>query len=163
FWIYQIWKFVAPGLYSKEKKYTITFLVFGSALFLCGVLFAYFLVFPAAFHFLMGYGGDVDKAMITIDQYLSFFVTTSLMFGLSFELPLIIGILGISGLVSSRFLRDKRRYAVVLLAFISALVTPPDLLSMLMMLIPMVLLYELGVWIVYFAEKKKEKDQASTY
>lgn len=153
FWIYQVWKFVAPGLYSKEKKYSLAFMFFGSLLFIAGVLFAYYLVFPAAFHFLMGYGGEVDKPMITIDQYLSFFVTTSLMFGVSFELPLIIVILGLLGIVSSQFLRNMRRYAVVVMSVIAAIVTPPDLLSMLMMLIPMILLYELGVWTLVFFKK----------
>lgn len=153
FWIYQLWKFIAPGLYSREKKYTLSFMGAGSILFATGVLFAYFIVFPAAFHFLMGYGGDVDKPMITIDQYLSFFVTTTLMFGLSFELPLIIVILGLLGVVSSRFLREKRRFAVVFMAVIAAIVTPPDMLSMLMMLIPMILLYELGVWTLVFFKK----------
>lgn len=161
FWLYQVWKFVAPGLYTKEKKYSLSFLFFGTILFITGVCFAYFVVFPAAFHFLMGYGGDVDKPMITIEQYLSFFVTTSLMFGVSFELPLIITVLGMVGLVSSRFLRDKRRYAVVVLSVVAAVVTPPDLLSMIMMLIPLIMLYEVGVWMVYFFEKKKAKEQAS--
>ncbi len=154
-WLYQVWKFIAPGLYAKEKRYSLGFLFFGTILFIIGVLFAYYLVFPAAFHFLMGYGGDVDKPFITIDQYLSFFVTTTLMFGVSFELPLIIAILGMAGLVSSRFLRDKRRYAVVLLSIVAAVITPPDLLSMVMMLIPLVALYEVGVWIVFFFEKKR--------
>ncbi len=159
-WLYQVWKFVAPGLYSKEKKYSLSFLFFGTILFITGVCFAYFVVFPAAFHFLMGFGGDVDKPMITIDEYLSFFVTTSLMFGASFELPLIITILGMLGLVSSRFLRDKRRYAIVVLSVVAAIVTPPDLLSMIMMLIPLILLYEIGVWLVYFFEKKKAEELA---
>ena len=152
-WIYQLWRFIAPGLYSKEKKYTLSFMGFGSVLFILGVLFAYLLVFPAAFHFLMGYGGDVDRPMITIDHYLSFFVLTTLMFGLCFELPLIIVILGLLGVVSSRFLREKRRFAVVAMSIIAAIVTPPDLLSMLMMLGPMILLYEIGVWTLVFFKK----------
>ncbi len=154
-WIYQIWRFVAPALYTREKKYSIGFIFSGTFLFLLGVSFAYYAVFPAAFHFLMGYGGDVDKPMITMNEYLSFFTTTSLMFGLSFELPLIIAVLGMLGLVSSQFLREKRRYAVVGMALVSAVITPPDLLSMLMMLGPMMFLYEIGVWFVYFFEKKK--------
>ncbi len=160
-WIYQIWKFIAPDLYSKEKKYSIGFIFSGSFLFALGIAFAYYLVFPAAFHFLMGYGGDVDKPMITIDQYLSFFVTTSLMFGASFELPLIIIILGMLGIVSSKFLREKRRYAVVAMAVLSGVITPPDLLSMLMMLVPLVLLYEIGLWSVFFFEKKKGQQNPS--
>ncbi len=155
FWIYQVWKFISPGLYSKEKKYTIGFILSGTFLFLVGISFSYYLVMPAAFKFLMGYGGSTDQAMITIDQYLSFFVMTTLMFGLSFEMPLIIVILGMLGIVSSRFLREKRRFAVVLMAVISAIITPPDLLSMLMMLGPMLVLYEISIILVRFFEIKK--------
>ncbi len=157
FWLYQLWKFIAPGLYSREKKYSLAFILTGAFLFCTGILFAYYVVFPMAFHFLMGYGGDIDKPMITIDMYLSFFVTTTLMFGLAFEMPLVIVILGTMGIISSRFLRDKRRYAVVVLAIISGVITPPDLLSMLMMLVPMVIMYEASLWIVYFIEKKQTK------
>lgn len=155
FWIYQVWKFISPGLYSKEKKYTLGFILSGTFLFLVGISFSYYLVMPAAFKFLMGYGGSTDQAMITIDQYLSFFVMTTLMFGLSFEMPLIIVILGMLGIVSSRFLREKRRFAVVLMAVISAIITPPDLLSMLMMLGPMLVLYEISIILVRFFEVKK--------
>ncbi len=155
FWIYQVWKFISPGLYSKEKKYTIGFILSGTFLFLIGISFSYYFVMPAAFKFLMGYGGSTDQAMITIDQYLSFFVMTTLMFGLSFEMPLIIVILGMLGIVSSRFLREKRRFAVVLMAVVSAIITPPDLLSMLMMLGPMLVLYEISIVLVRFFEIKK--------
>lgn len=157
-WIYQLWRFVAPGLYTKERKYSLGFIFFGSLLFVLGVLFAYFGVFPMAFKFLMGYGGEVDKPMITIDQYLSFFITTTLMFGLAFELPLVIVILGLMELVSAKFLREKRRYAVMILTVLAAIITPPDLLSMLMMLAPMVLLYEIAALIVYFFEKRRPKE-----
>lgn len=155
FWLYQVWKFVAPGLYSKEKKYALGFIVAGSVLFIGGICFAYFVVFPAAFHFLMLFGGDIDKPMITITEYMSFFVTTAALFGVSFELPLIIVILGMLGIVSQKFLREKRRYAIVLLAIMSAVFTPPDLLSMLFMLVPMVLLYEISILIVGVFEKKR--------
>lgn len=154
-WIYQIWKFVAPGLYAKERKYSLSFIFWGSFLFILGVLFAYYGVFPMAFKFLMGYGGDVDKPMITIDQYLSFFVTTTLMFGLAFELPLVIVILGLMEIVSAKFLREKRRYAIVGMSILAAIITPPDLLSMLLMLGPMVLLYESSIFVVAFFERKR--------
>lgn len=160
-WLYQIWKFVAPGLYEKEKKYAAGFIFSGSFLFILGNAFAYFVAFPAAFHFLMTYGGDVDKPMITIDHYLSFVVTTALMFGLSFELPLVLVLLGMMGIVDQRFLREKRRYAIVTLAAIAAVITPPDLLSMVMMLVPMVFLYEISVVLVGFFEKKKAAELAA--
>jgi sec-independent protein translocase protein TatC len=145
FWVYQLWKFVAPGLYQKEKKYSIGFIFAGSVLFLTGVAFTYFIVFPMAFKFLMTYGGDVDKPMITIQQYMSFFLMTSLMFGASFELPVVLVILGMLGVVNQKFLREKRRYAIMSMAVLSAVITPPDLLSMVLMLVPLVILYEISI------------------
>jgi sec-independent protein translocase protein TatC len=158
-WLYQIWKFVAPGLYQNERKYSMSFIVAGSGLFVSGAAFAYYVVLPMAFHFLMNYGGTTDKAMISIEQYLGFFSQMCLMFGVSFELPLIISILGMMGLVSQKFLKEKRRYAVMTLAVASAIITPPDLMSMVMMLIPMLLLYEIGVLMVGIFERKRETEQ----
>lgn len=156
FWFYQVWKFVAPGMYVTEKKYTGIFILSGSLLFILGVLFAYYGVMPVAFEYLMNFGGSVDKPMITIDQYLGTFLTMALMFGLTFELPVALVILGLMGVVSKQFLSEKRRYAVVLLAILSALFTPgPDVLSQMMMLIPMVVLYEIAVVIVGLIEKKR--------
>ncbi len=155
-WIYQIWKFVAPGLYSKEKKYAVGFIFSGTALFAIGVSFAYFVVFPMAFKFLMTFGGDADKPMITIEHYLSFVTTTALAFGASFELPLILVILGMMGVISQKTLKEKRRFAIVGLAILSAILTPPDLLSMLMMMAPMVVLYELSVILVGIFERKRQ-------
>ncbi|WP_413559154.1 twin-arginine translocase subunit TatC [Bdellovibrio sp. HCB209] len=157
-WLYQIWKFVAPGLYQNEKKYSMTFIVAGSGLFIMGAAFSYYIVLPMAFHFLMNYGGTTDKAMISIEQYLGFFTQMCLMFGVSFELPLVISILGMMGLVSQKFLKEKRRYAIMGLAVAAAIITPPDLMSMVMMLVPMVLLYEIGVLVVGFVERKREAD-----
>lgn len=156
FWLYQVWKFIAPGLYAKEKKYATGFIFFGTLLFSIGVCFVYFFVFPMAFHFLMTFGGGTDQAMITIDAYLSFFTTTTLVFGLAFEMPLILLILGMMGVVNYQFLSSKRRYAIVILAAVSAVITPPDALSMIMMLIPLCLLYELSIWLVRWFAKKEE-------
>lgn len=155
---YQVWKFVAPGLYSKEKKYATGFIFAGTGLFSMGLLFTYFVVLPMAFKFLMTYGGEVDRPMITISEYMSFFVTTALAFGFAFELPLIIVILGLMGIVSQAFLRKNRRYAIMGLAVIAAVITPPDLLSMLMMLVPLWVLFEIAVLLVGFFEKRRAAD-----
>ena len=154
-WLYQAWMFIAPGLYTHEKKYTALFIGSGTGLFAVGVLFVYNIVFPAAFHFLLTFGGTADKPMITISEYLSFFITTTLVFGAAFELPLVIVLLGMIGLVSAKLLRAKRRFAVVGLAVISAVVTPPDLASMCMLLVPLIVLYEISIIIVGVMEKKR--------
>lgn len=159
FWLYQIWLFVAPALYRKEKRYALSFIFFGSLLFLLGTVFTYFIVLPMAFKFLMTFGGDIDKPMISIDEYMSFFTHTSLAFGAAFEMPLIISTLGMLGLVSQAFLKEKRRYAIMILAILSAVITPPDLLSMLLMLVPMILLYEISVIVVGIFERKRLRDQ----
>ncbi|MBX3017144.1 MAG: twin-arginine translocase subunit TatC [Bdellovibrionaceae bacterium] len=157
-WLYQAWKFVAPGLYAKEKKYSLAFIFSGSVLYIAGVVFGYFLALPAAFDFLMMFGDGTDKPMITIDHYLSFFTTMLLVFGLAFELPLIIVILGMLGFVSQDFLRKNRRYMVVILAIASAILTPtPDAISMFTLLIPLYILFEISIFFVGFFEKKAEE------
>ncbi len=154
-WLYQIWRFVSPGLYKKEKQGAFYFILIGTLLFLTGVLFTYFGVFPMAFKFLMSYGGDIDKPMITIDQYLGFFVWTSLSFGAAFEMPLILVTLGLFGIVTKNFLSSNRRYAISILAVLSAVITPPDIVSMLLMLTPMWFLYEISIIMVGFFETRK--------
>jgi sec-independent protein translocase protein TatC len=156
FWFYHLWKFVAPGLYNNERKYAIGFISSAVGLFIAGVLMCYFLILPVTFEFLMNFGGSTDKPMITISEYLSFFITMNLVFGVAFELPLILVILGMLGVVSKQFLAEKRRYAIVLLSIFSAVATPsPDAVSMLLLLGPMALLYEIAVIMVGFFEKKR--------
>jgi sec-independent protein translocase protein TatC len=148
FWLYQIWGFVAPGLYAKEKKYALGFLTSGVALFLTGAAFAYFVVLPFAFKFLIGFGGDVDKPLITINEYLDFILKFFLGFGIMFEVPVVLSFLGLMGVVDSDFLRQNRRWAILIMAIVSAIITPPDAVSMLALLIPLALLYEVSIWLV---------------
>ena len=156
-WIYQFWMFVAPGLYKKEKKYGIYFIFFGTLLFLVGVSFVYFVVYPLAFDFLLNFGGDTDTAMITINDYLSFFMTTTLVFGLAFELPLVLTILGMMGIVNKELLIALRRYAVIVMCVMSAIITPPDVMSMVLLVLPLCGLYELSIILVgWFGHKPED-------
>lgn len=155
-WLYQVWAFIAPGLYKSEKKYAISFLSSGTFLFVSGACFVYFLVYPMAFKYLLHFGGDADKPMITIDNYISFFMMTTLIFGICFELPLILVMLGLLGLIDSKFLRKKRRYAFVVLAILCAVITPPDLMSMLFLLVPLAALYEVSILLVRIFESKRQ-------
>lgn len=156
FLLYQVWQFVAPGLYAKERKYTMSFIALGTGLFFLGAAFSYYVALPMAFQFLMSFGGDIDKPMISIDQYMGFFTQMCLMFGVAFELPLVIIVLGILGIVSQATLRKNRRYAVMIIAVIAAVITPPDILSMVLMLAPMWILFEMAVLAVGFFEKKRQ-------
>lgn len=153
-WIYQIWRFIAPGLYKQERVYGIAFIFFGSLLFLSGVLFVYFVVYPMAFEFLMTFGGGIDKPMITISDYLSFFIKTTLVFGLAFEMPVIFSVLALLGVIDYEFMHKNRRYAIVILAAISAVITPPDVVSMILMMGPMLLLYEISTLMVRILSPK---------
>ncbi len=156
-WIYQFWRFVAPGLYKEEKKYSFYFIFFGTLLFLTGVNFVYFVVYPVAFEFLLNFGGDTDKAMITINDYLSFFMTTTLVFGLAFELPLVLTLLGMLGIVNKALLIALRRYAIILMCIMSAVITPPDVMSMVLLVLPLCGLYELSIVLVgWFGHKPEE-------
>jgi len=158
FWLYQVWKFISPALYKNEKKYAAGFILSGTIQFILGVLFSYFIVLPMAFKFLMTFGGDVDKPMITIDHYMGFFTQTAIVFGLTFEMPVIISFLGLTGLVSHRFLKENRKYAVVGITVISAIAAPPDALSMILLMVPLWVMYEISIIVVGLFEKKKAKE-----
>ncbi|MEQ1666306.1 MAG: twin-arginine translocase subunit TatC [Bdellovibrionales bacterium] len=154
FWLFQLWSFIAPALYKKEKNIATGFIFFGSLQFVLGMAFSYFIVLPMAFQFLMTFGGDIDKPMITIDHYLGFVTQTAIVFGLCFQMPVIISFLGLIGVVRQKFLKEKRRSAVVAIAAISAVAAPPDALSMVLLLVPMWFLYEISIIIVGFLEKR---------
>lgn len=156
YWLYHVWQFISPGLYKKERRYAIGFIFSGSVLFALGVCFVYYFVYPAAFEYLLSVGGTVDKPMITIDDYLGFFTMTTIMFGVSFELPVVLVILAMMGIIDAAFLKKQRRYAIVALAFVAALLTPPDVVSMIMMLIPLCILYESSIWVIHFMVHKRE-------
>ncbi len=154
YWLYHVWKFVSPGLYKNERKYAAGFICMGTFLFLLGVCFVYFLVFPAAFEYLFAIGGSADKPMITIDSYLGFFVLMTIMFGAAFELPLILLLLAMMGMFDAAFLKKNRRMAAVILAVVAAVMSPPDAMSMILMWIPLLILYESSIWAIHFLVKR---------
>lgn len=158
FWLYQLWSFISPALYRKEKKVAAGFVFFGTLQFILGLLFSYYVVLPMAFQFLMTFGGEVDKPMITIDHYLGFVTHTAIVFALCFQMPVVISFLGMIGIVSQSFLKKNRRYAVLVISVVSAIAAPPDALSMILLLVPMWVLYELSIIIVGMFEKKKAEE-----
>ena len=157
-WLYQLWGFISPALYRKEKKVAAGFVFFGTLQFSMGLAFAYYVVLPMAFKFLMNFGGDIDKPMITIDNYLGFLTHTAVVFALCFQMPVVISFLGMIGLVSQKFLKEKRRYAIMGISVVAAIAAPPDALSMLLLLFPMWLLYEISIVIVGFFERNKKAE-----
>jgi sec-independent protein translocase protein TatC len=157
--LYQMWAFIAPGLYQHERKLVIPLVVSSYSLFLFGMAFAYFLVFPTVFNFMAQYNAPLGAEMTTdIDKYLSFAMTTFLAFGITFEVPVVVVVLVRMGIVTLAKLRESRPYVIVGAFVIAAIVTPPDVLSQLLLAIPMTLLYELGLLIARFYEPKKSAE-----
>ena len=157
--LYQLWAFIAPGLYQHERKLVVPLVVSSYSLFLFGMAFAYFLVFPTVFNFMAQYNAPLGAEMSTdIDKYLSFAMTTFLAFGITFEVPVVVVVLVRMGIVTLAKLRESRPYVIVGAFVIAAIVTPPDVLSQLLLAIPMTLLYELGLLIARFYEPKKSAE-----
>jgi sec-independent protein translocase protein TatC len=156
FILYQIWKFISPGLLPKEKKYVVPFVLSSSLLFIGGILFGYFIVLPPAFEFFVSFNNKYLQAMISFKDYLSLFVTFLLGFGLSFELPIFIFFLTKLGIVNAKMLSKQRKYAILVIFIVAAILTPsPDALSQILMAIPLLFLYEVSIFVARFAEKKK--------
>ena len=143
--LYQAWAFVAPGLYQREKRLAMPLLVSAVTLFYAGCAFAYFLVLPTVFGFLTRVTPEGVAMMTDIQAYLDFVLVIFLAFGASFELPVALVILALLGWVTPQQLRDSRGYAIVGVFVIAAVITPPDVVSQLMLAIPMVILYEAGI------------------
>jgi sec-independent protein translocase protein TatC len=155
--IYQLWAFIAPGLYIHERRLIVPLVVSSYSLFIIGMSFAYFLVFPTVFKFMAHYNAPLGAEMLTdIDKYLSFAMTTFLAFGITFEVPVVVVVLVRMGVVPLAKLREIRPYVIVGAFVIAAVVTPPDILSQLLLAVPMCLLYELGLFIARFYEKDKQ-------
>jgi sec-independent protein translocase protein TatC len=151
---YQLWMFIAPGLYQREKQYVVPFVIISSLLFVGGGLFGYFIVFPFGFRFFLSFANDYVQALPSVQQYFSFSMKLIFAFGVVFELPVIIFFLSRIGLVTSDFLRKNRKYAILLIFVAGAILTPPDVITQCMMAVPLMILYEIGIFVARIAEKK---------
>jgi sec-independent protein translocase protein TatC len=158
--LYQMWAFVAPGLYQHERRLAIPVIVSSVLFFAIGMAFAYFLVFPIAFGFFAGYAPAGVQMMTDIDKYLSFVLTMFIAFGITFEVPVIVIVLVRLRVVSLEKLRSIRPYVVVGATIVGAVFTPPDVLSQLMLAIPLWLLYELGLFVARFISVPGAADSA---
>ena len=144
----QLWMFIAPGLYANEKKMIIPFIVGGTTMFLVGVLFAYYVVTPFGFDFLITFGSFKFTPLINIEDYVGFFTKILFGFGLAFELPVFAYFLALLGLVDDRQMAAFFKYAVIIIFVVAALLTPPDVLTQLLMAGPLIILYGLSILIV---------------
>ena len=160
--LYQAWAFVAPGLYSHEKRLVLPLVISSTLLFFLGVAFCYFFVFGRVFHFIQSFAPKSVAAMPDIEAYLSFVMTMFLAFGAAFEVPVVVVVLARMGVVSVDKMREYRGYFVVVAFIVAAVITPPDVVSQLALAIPMCLLYEVGLWAARIFIKKTQAPEEQT-
>ena len=153
--LYQVWAFVAPGLYEHEKKLAVPLVVAGTLLFFCGVAFCHFFVFGQVFAFIADFAPKSITPAPDIDAYFTFVLTMFLAFGVTFEIPIVVILLVRFGLVTVEQLVEWRSYVILGNAVVAAVITPPDVVSMLALLIPMCLLYEVGLFVARFVHKRE--------
>ena len=160
FILWELWKFISPALYDKEKKNAKLFIFSASILFFLGVLFGYFVIVPMSINFVATFKiSAVVKNEFNLDSYIGMIKTSVIASGLFFELPILIYFLTKLGLVTPNFLRTYRKYAVVIVLIIAAIVTPPDVVSQITVAIPMLLIYEASIFISVFVVKKEKKNE----
>ncbi len=158
--LYQFWMFVAPGLYDKERRLLVPIVFLSSFFFIGGALFGYFIVFPFGFKFFLGFATETIQPLPSMREYLSFSAKLLLAFGLVFELPLLVTFLAKMGLVSVDFLKKNRKYALLLFFIFSAILTPPDVVTQIMMAFPLMVLYEISIVGARIFGKKKPDNES---
>lgn len=159
--LHQIWGFVAPGLYAHEKRLVGPLVVASTVLFFCGMAFAYFLVFPVVFRFVTGIAPQGVAVMTDIGKYLDFVLTLFVAFGVTFEVPIAVILLARMGVVNVATLRESRPYVIVGAFVIGAILTPPDVISQIMLALPLWLLYEAGVLVAAALERRTARPEAA--
>lgn len=155
FLITQIWMFVSPGLTNKEKRLIASAIGLGGMFFALGVLFSYFIVIPTMLIFFMGFQLDVVQPMISFNNYLGFIVNTVIAFGIIFELPIVMILLTKFGIVKIEFIKKNRKYIILAIFIVAAIITPPDVISQLLMALPMIVLTEIGILLSVLLNKGK--------
>lgn len=153
---YEIWKFIEPGLYEKERRYVIPFVLVASAFFCLGVCFAYFVVFPFGFRYFLSFSNDYIQPMISVKEFLGFSMKMLFAFGVVFELPVFAFFFSKVGLVTGKQLATFRRYAIVVIFVVAAILTPPDIFSQSLMAGPLLLLYEVSIVVAKVFGKKPQ-------
>jgi sec-independent protein translocase protein TatC len=159
--LYEVWMFIAPGLYEKEKKYIAPFIIFGSFFFIGGALFCYYVTMPVVYHFFVSYAGTMIIPMPSLKEYMNLTLKMLIIFGFIFEMPLVAYYLSRAGIINYRGLAKKRRYAILGIVVLSAIITPPEVSSQLLMALPMYGLFELSVVIARVFGKKESTDGAA--
>jgi sec-independent protein translocase protein TatC len=160
--LYQAWAFVAPGLYAHEKRLVLPLVISSTLLFFVGVAFCYFLVIPAMSSFIQAWAPKSITAAPDIEQYFGFVLWMFVVFGLAFEVPIVVIVLARLGIVSIAQLREWRRYFIVGAFIVAAIVTPPDVVSQLALAIPMCILYEVGIWAAVLIQRSTRAPQAKS-
>jgi sec-independent protein translocase protein TatC len=159
FILYQIWAFVSPGLYEREKKYIFPYIFVSSVFFVAGALFCYFIVFPVVFRFFLSFATEDIRPLPAIKEYLTFTIKLLLAFGLLFQWPALILFLSRMGVVSAKTLSKNRKYAILGIFVAAAVLTPPDLVSQLLLAGPLLAMYEGSIWMAKFYGKKEETEE----
>jgi sec-independent protein translocase protein TatC len=157
----EVWGFLSPGLKKSEKRIIVPSLYFGLVLFLLGASMAYFWVLPLSFNFLSSFQTEYIQNTYEVGQYLNFVTIMLVAFGVAFELPIVVMILSVMGLVTPRFLREKRRHAIVLITIVASVLTPGDLISTFMMMAPLFVLYELSIFLSVAIYRRKAAEEES--
>jgi len=152
---YQIWQFIAPGLYKEERKHIIPISFLSALFFVSGALFGYYVVFPFSFDFFMGYADEMIKPMPSLREYFNFSLKLLFAFGIIFELPLFIFFLARLGLVTAATLRKVRKHAILMIFVVAAILTPPDGITQILMAVPLIILYEISIYVAQIFGKKK--------